>query len=168
MCGRGCLRVGSLSLAAEGATRLFWNQLAFQFSIWLLPQMISHIADSDVLAYHRSLRRVSGWILSVTWNPKGYVIYSGSRDGSWRIRQQICLWSLLSLRSGTIISADGTGSIQFSDSRHVTLLQYIHCIKEILMLLQQPLVMNGVFQLVLMARLFSVNSLVGMNLLLNF
>ncbi|KAI4389858.1 hypothetical protein MLD38_002032 [Melastoma candidum] len=144
MCGRGCLRVGSLSLAAEDCFGINWR---FSLAYGCCP---------------KSLRRVSGWILSVTWNPKGYVIYSGSRDGSWRIRQQICLWSLLSL------SADGTGSIQFSDSRHVTLLQYIHCIKEILMLLQQPLVMNGVFQLVLMARLFSVNSLVGMNLLLNF
>ncbi|KAK7250752.1 hypothetical protein RIF29_33404 [Crotalaria pallida] len=35
----------------------------------------------------------------------------------------LCIWSLLSLRSGTLVSADSSGSVHFWDSQHGTLLQ---------------------------------------------
>ncbi|KAH9755826.1 WD repeat-containing protein PCN [Citrus sinensis] len=105
---------------------------------------IYRITDSDELIYHRSLPRVSGRVLSVTWSADGNMLYSGSSDGyirSWDAKlgyeiyritvglgglgsgPELCIWSLLSLRCGTLVSADSTGSVQFWDSRHGTLLQ---------------------------------------------
>lgn len=102
------------------------------------------VPDSDELIYSKSLPRVSGRILSVTWSSDAGRIYSGSSDGfirCWdaKLSQEIyritvglgglgsgselCIWSLLALRCGTLVSADSTGSVQFWDSQHGTLLQ---------------------------------------------
>ncbi|XP_050263816.1 WD repeat-containing protein PCN [Quercus robur] len=105
---------------------------------------IYSISDSDELVYTKSLPRVSGRVLSVTWSPDAKMIYSGSSDGFIRCWDanygreiyritvglggsgsgpELCVWSLLSLRCGTLVSADSTGSVQFWDSQHGTLLQ---------------------------------------------
>ncbi|XP_041018123.1 WD repeat-containing protein PCN-like [Juglans microcarpa x Juglans regia] len=105
---------------------------------------IYSISDSDELIYTKSLPRVSGRVLSVTWSPDANMIYSGSSDGfircwdanvgneMYRITvglggsggsPELCVWSLLALRCGSLVSADSTGSVQFWDSQHGTLLQ---------------------------------------------
>ncbi|KAK9756493.1 hypothetical protein RND81_01G101700 [Saponaria officinalis] len=102
------------------------------------------VSDLDEFVYHKSLPRVSGRALSVTWSLDGNLIYSGSSDGlirCWHSKHvhevyritvglggagsgpDLCVWSLLALRCGTLVSADSTGSVQFWDSRHGTLLQ---------------------------------------------
>ncbi|GMH16469.1 hypothetical protein Nepgr_018310 [Nepenthes gracilis] len=102
------------------------------------------VSDSDELMYNKSLPRVSGRALSVTWSLDGKIIYSGSSDGiirCWNVKlayelyritvglgglgsgSELCVWSLLALRCGTLVSADSSGSVQFWDSRHGTLLQ---------------------------------------------
>ncbi|GFY85961.1 transducin family protein [Actinidia rufa] len=111
---------------------------------------IYSITDSDKLTYMKVLTRVSGRALSVTWSPDGNLIYSGSSDGfirCWDAKlgheiyritvglggsgniPDICIWSLLALRCGTLVSADSTGSVQFWDSQHGTLLQAHSCHK---------------------------------------
>ncbi|CAN8291169.1 unnamed protein product [Cochlearia groenlandica] len=105
---------------------------------------IYYISESDGLTYYRSLPRVSGRALSVTWSLDAQRIYSGSSDGLIRcwdanLNQEVyritvglggvgngselCIWSLLSLRCGVLVSGDSTGSVQFWDSQHGTLLQ---------------------------------------------
>ncbi|KAL1315512.1 WD repeat-containing protein PCN isoform X1 [Arachis hypogaea] len=102
------------------------------------------ISDEDEFLYVKSLPRVKGRVLSVTWSTDANYIYSGSSDGLircwdatssreiYRITaglgglgggHELCIWSLLSLRSGTLVSADSSGSVQFWDSKHGTLLQ---------------------------------------------
>ncbi|KAL8172058.1 hypothetical protein V2J09_023862 [Rumex salicifolius] len=102
------------------------------------------ILDTNEFVHSKSLPRVTGRALSVTWSPDGNVIFSGSSDGfirCWDAKRayelyritvglggegsgpELCIWSLLSLRSGTLVSADSTGSVQFWDSHHGTLLQ---------------------------------------------
>ncbi|KAF6136645.1 hypothetical protein GIB67_016101 [Kingdonia uniflora] len=102
------------------------------------------VSDSDVLTYNRSLPRVSGRTLSVSWSLDAKLIYSGTSDGfirCWdaksahemfritvasgglRSGPELCIWSLLFLRSGTIVSADSNGSVQFWDGQFGTLLQ---------------------------------------------
>ncbi|KAL2895013.1 WD repeat-containing protein PCN [Bienertia sinuspersici] len=102
------------------------------------------IPDANQLTYHRSLPRVSGRALSVAWSLDGNLIYSGSSDGyirCWDAKHvqelyritvglgglgsgsDLCVWSLLALRCGVLVSADSTGSVQFWDSKHGTLLQ---------------------------------------------
>ncbi|XP_024971935.1 WD repeat-containing protein PCN-like [Cynara cardunculus var. scolymus] len=111
---------------------------------------IYNISDSDEFTYHKSLPRVSGRVLSVTWSPDGKLIYSGSSDGiirCWDAKSlhevhritvglgglggvsELCVWSLLALRCGTLVSADSSGSVQFWDSLHGTLLQAHSCHK---------------------------------------
>ncbi|CAM8911121.1 unnamed protein product [Rhodiola kirilowii] len=103
-----------------------------------------NVTESDRLVYRKSLPRVSGRTLSVTWSPDGGSIYTGSSDGyirCWDAKSSqeiyrinlghgsvasgsdICIWSLLALRNGSVVSADSSGSIQFWDSSHGTLLQ---------------------------------------------
>ncbi|EOY03190.1 hypothetical protein QUC31_017814 [Theobroma cacao] len=105
------------------------------------------ISDSDQLIYHKSLPRVSGRVLSVAWSHDSTRIYSGSSDGLIRCWNadlgheifrstvslgglgsgpELCIWSLLSLRCGTVISADSTGSVQFWNGDNGTLHQ-AHC-----------------------------------------
>ncbi|XP_062099566.1 WD repeat-containing protein PCN-like isoform X2 [Humulus lupulus] len=104
----------------------------------------------DELVYTKTLPRVSGRILCVTWSPDAKRIFAGSSDGFIRCWNpilgheiyritvglgglgsgpELCVWSLLSLRSGTLVSADSTGSVQFWDSKHGTLLQAHSCHK---------------------------------------
>ncbi|KAJ6675948.1 WD REPEAT-CONTAINING PROTEIN PCN [Salix viminalis] len=102
------------------------------------------VPESDGLIYNKTLPRVSGRVLSVTWSPDASRIYSGSSDGfirCWDAKlgneiyritaglgglgsgSELCIWSLLALRCGTLVSADSTGAVQFWDSQHGTLLQ---------------------------------------------
>ncbi|XP_052190452.1 WD repeat-containing protein PCN-like [Diospyros lotus] len=102
------------------------------------------ISDSEKLTYIKSFTRVSGRVLSVAWSLDGNLIYSGSSDGfirCWDVKlaheiyritvglgglgsgPDVCIWSLLALRCGTLVSADSTGSVHFWDSQHGTLLQ---------------------------------------------
>ncbi|GAB2228268.1 hypothetical protein Droror1_Dr00010098 [Drosera rotundifolia] len=102
------------------------------------------ISDEDDLTFNKSMPRVGGRALSVTWSHEGKLIYSGSSDGIircwdpkhahevYRITvglgglgsgSELCVWSLLALSCGTLVSADSTGSVQFWDSHHGTLLQ---------------------------------------------
>ncbi|XP_014505120.1 U3 small nucleolar RNA-associated protein 4 homolog [Vigna radiata var. radiata] len=105
---------------------------------------IYEISDSDEFILVKSFPPVTGRVLSVTWSADANYIYSGSSDGLircwnatlgnevYRITaglgglgsgQELCIWSLLSLRNGTLVSADSSGSVQFWDSQHGTLLQ---------------------------------------------
>ncbi|WOL18945.1 U3 small nucleolar RNA-associated protein [Canna indica] len=102
------------------------------------------LSAKEGLIYNRSFPRVSGRILSVTWSHDAKLIFSGSSDGlircwdatsfheTYRITvglgglgsgPELCVWSLLFLRCGTLVSGDSTGSVQFWDSSHGTLLQ---------------------------------------------
>ncbi|KAE9599979.1 putative transcription factor WD40-like family [Lupinus albus] len=102
------------------------------------------ISNTDEFMYVKSLPRVKGRVLSVTWSTDASHVYSGSSDGlirCWDVisghevyritaglgglgsGHDLCILSLLSLRSGTLVSADSTGSVQFWDSQHGTLLQ---------------------------------------------
>lgn len=106
--------------------------------------MIYDISDTDKFIHVKSLPSVKGRVLSVTWSTDARYIYSGSSDGLircwnaalgneiYRITaglggsgsgDELCIWSLLFLRSGTLVSADSSGSVQFWDSQHGTLLQ---------------------------------------------
>ncbi|XP_044475587.1 WD repeat-containing protein PCN-like [Mangifera indica] len=105
---------------------------------------IYRISDSDELTYYKSLPRVSGRVLSVAWSSDANMLYSGSSDGfirCWDVKlgneiyritvglgglgsgPDLCIWSLLFLRCGTLVSADSSGTVQFWDSQHGTLLQ---------------------------------------------
>ncbi|MCD9643746.1 hypothetical protein HAX54_031415 [Datura stramonium] len=100
------------------------------------------VDDDENLTYKRSLPRVSGRALSVTWSSDANRIFSGSSDGfirCWDAKSaheiyrisvglgglssgsELCIWSLLALRCGTLVSADSTGSVQFWDTQHGTL-----------------------------------------------
>ncbi|KAK8681430.1 hypothetical protein V6N13_053834 [Hibiscus sabdariffa] len=102
------------------------------------------VSNLDKFIYHKSLPRVSGRALSVTWSHDSTRIYSGSSDGlirCWNADSgheifrstvalgglgsgpELCIWSLLSLRCGTVVSADSTGSVQFWNCDNGTLLQ---------------------------------------------
>ncbi|KAJ7958273.1 U3 small nucleolar RNA-associated protein 4 [Quillaja saponaria] len=95
---------------------------------------IYSISDLDEFIYTKSLPRVSD----------ATFLYSGSSDGlirCWNVklgheiyritaglggagsRPELCIWSLLSLRSGMLVSADSSGSVQFWESQHGTLMQ---------------------------------------------
>ncbi|KAK4742663.1 hypothetical protein SAY87_000664 [Trapa incisa] len=105
---------------------------------------IYSISEALELIYNKSLPRVSGRVLSVTWSSDASLIYSGTSDGfirCWDVKScheiyritvglggrgsglDLCVWSLLALRSGTLVSGDSSGSVQFWDSQHGTLLQ---------------------------------------------
>ncbi|KAI3460141.1 hypothetical protein Pfo_016804 [Paulownia fortunei] len=105
---------------------------------------IYSVSDAEKLIYNRTLPRVSGRALSVTWSSDATRIYSGSSDGfirCWDVKlaheiyritvglgglgsgSDLCIWSLLALRCGTIVSGDSSGSVQFWDGQFGTLLQ---------------------------------------------
>ncbi|KAL3634121.1 hypothetical protein CASFOL_021175 [Castilleja foliolosa] len=105
---------------------------------------IYNVSDEEKLNYNRTLPRVSGRTLSVTWSPDANRIYSGNSDGfirCWDVKlsheiyritvglgglgsdNDLCIWSLLALRCGTIVSGDSSGSVQFWDGQFGTLLQ---------------------------------------------
>ncbi|WVZ60465.1 hypothetical protein U9M48_010482 [Paspalum notatum var. saurae] len=103
-----------------------------------------NVPESGALTYYRSLPRVSGRTLSVTWSSNARFVFSGSSDGlircwdstsfheKYRITAglggagtgpELCISTLLFLRCGTLVSGDSTGSVQFWDSCHGTLIQ---------------------------------------------
>ncbi|EPS65026.1 hypothetical protein M569_09751, partial [Genlisea aurea] len=100
---------------------------------------IYKVSDSDKLTYNMTLPRVSGRILSVTWSSIPNRIYSGSSDGyirCWDVTtgheiyrmasgqgSDCCIWSIVALRCGTIVSGDSSGSVRFWDGQFGTLLQ---------------------------------------------
>lgn len=107
-------------------------------------------SDADGFYYRRSLPRVSGRVLSVAWRLDAKQIFSGSSDGlirCWDAQSfhevyritvglgglgsgpELCVWALLVLRCGTLVSGDSSGSVQFWDSFHGTLLQAHSCHK---------------------------------------
>ncbi|XP_058725108.1 WD repeat-containing protein PCN-like [Vicia villosa] len=93
------------------------------------------ISDTNEFIYLKSLTRVTGRVLSVAWSDDAKFIFSGSSDGIIRIwnaksgleahriparlggdsGHELCIWSLLYLRSGTLVSGDSSGSVQFWD-----------------------------------------------------
>ncbi|XP_073525687.1 uncharacterized protein [Phyllobates terribilis] len=102
------------------------------------------VSEAHKFIYKKSLPRVSGRALSVTWSHDGNMIFSGSSDGfvrCWDAERyneryritvglggrgsgpELCVWSLLALRSGMLVSGDSSGSVQFWDSEQGTLLQ---------------------------------------------
>uniref|UniRef100_A0A0D6QXE5 Uncharacterized protein n=1 Tax=Araucaria cunninghamii TaxID=56994 RepID=A0A0D6QXE5_ARACU len=103
------------------------------------------VCDSeDDIAYYKSFPRVKGRILSVAWSIDAKRIFAGGSDGcirSWDIAtshevyritaglggfrsgSDLCIWSLLVLRDGTLVSGDSTGTTQFWDSQQGTQLQ---------------------------------------------
>ncbi|KAL6527335.1 hypothetical protein OROGR_016425 [Orobanche gracilis] len=104
---------------------------------------IYSVSHEEKLTYSRMLPRVRR-TLSVTWSPDAKRIYSGSSDGLIRCwdaklsheiyritvgpggvgsETDLCIWSLLALRCGTIVSGDSSGSVQFWDGHFGTLLQ---------------------------------------------
>ncbi|KAI3849570.1 hypothetical protein MKW92_028189 [Papaver armeniacum] len=108
------------------------------------------VSDSDQLTYNRTFPRVSGRVLSVAWSSDAKSIFSGSSDGFIRCwdaqsnrevyritvgtgglhnRSDLCVWSLIYLKSSTLVSGDSTGSVQFWDGEQGTLLQAHSCHK---------------------------------------
>ncbi|KAG0557990.1 hypothetical protein KC19_11G171000 [Ceratodon purpureus] len=96
------------------------------------------------LVYQKSFPRVKGRILSVAWSWDGGRLVAGGSDGCircWDITNtreiyritagiggkgkssDLCIWSLLVLRNGDIVSGDSSGSTQFWDGQLGTLLQ---------------------------------------------
>lgn len=102
-----------------------------------------YVVDDDKnLTFKRSSPSVKGRTLSVTWSSDANRIFSGSSDGvirCWNAEvtheiyrisvglgglgsgSELCIWSLLALRCGTLVSADSSGSVQFWDTQHGTL-----------------------------------------------
>ncbi|KAJ8762591.1 hypothetical protein K2173_008030 [Erythroxylum novogranatense] len=94
------------------------------------------VPDSDELIYYGTLPRVS-----VTWSPDANRMYCGSSNGCWDAKMgheiyritvglsglgsgpELCVWLLLALRCGTLVSADSNGSVPFWDDQQGTLLQ---------------------------------------------
>ncbi|KAL3698853.1 hypothetical protein R1sor_012929 [Riccia sorocarpa] len=104
------------------------------------------VGDSQSgMVYRKAFPRVKGRILSVAWSTDASRIYAGGSDGCIRcwdttsIRElfritaglggrstgsELCVWSLLALSNGTVVSGDSTGSVQFWEAEHGTLLQH--------------------------------------------
>ncbi|GBG66273.1 hypothetical protein CBR_g57871 [Chara braunii] len=98
---------------------------------------------TDGMTFERSLPPVTGRVLSVAWATSDK-LFAGGADGCircWNVitkrevfritvgigsqkRENICVWALLWLRSGVLVSGDSTGSTQFWDGKMGTLL---HC-----------------------------------------
>ncbi|KAH7302800.1 hypothetical protein KP509_23G087200 [Ceratopteris richardii] len=102
------------------------------------------INDGESFVYKKSFPRVQGRILAVSWSSDGRRVISGGSDGCIRcwdarhmrelyritaglggagIGSYLCIWSILVLRDGTIVSGDSSGNTQFWDGMQGTLLQ---------------------------------------------
>ncbi|CAM6020208.1 unnamed protein product [Sphagnum balticum] len=103
------------------------------------------VSDKQLgMIYRQSFPRVKGRILSVAWTWDGTRLLGGGSDGCircwdvasnrevYRITAGIggkgsasdfCIWDLLVLRDGSIVSGDSSGSTQFWDAKQGTLLQ---------------------------------------------
>lgn len=109
-----------------------------------------YVSDSDGITLDKSLPKAKGRVLSVTWSHDAKRIFSGSSDGiirCWDAKlaheiyrvtvglggssngPELCVWSLLYLRSGTVVSGDSSGSVQFWESELGTHLQTHTCHK---------------------------------------
>eukprot|EP00899_Mesostigma_viride_P014159 jgi/Mesvir1/22744/Mv14147-RA.1 len=95
--------------------------------------------------YAKSFPRVKGRILCTAWHPSRNALVAGDSEGIIRLwdltttRELLkidvgdvpgkgkagpcCVWSLLALRDGTIVSGDGAGRTQFWEGKFGTLLQ---------------------------------------------
>ncbi|KAI4967027.1 hypothetical protein ZWY2020_034431 [Hordeum vulgare] len=87
-----------------------------------------NVPESGPLTYYRSLPRVSGRVLSVTWSNNAKFIFSGSSDGLIRCWDSTIFHEKYRITAGlgvcgTLVSGDSSGSVQFWDNRHGTLLQ---------------------------------------------
>ncbi|KAL4423732.1 hypothetical protein ABPG75_001033 [Micractinium tetrahymenae] len=94
------------------------------------------------LAYSRTLPRVEGRTLAVAWHPSGEVLATAGTNGCihlWQLASgrellritardggqgsgEACIWSLLVLPDGTVVSGDSSGNVQFWDGKFGTLL----------------------------------------------
>lgn len=99
-------------------------------------------AGAPGLTYARTLPRVEGRCLAVAWHPSGEVLATAGTDGCihlWALAsghevlritagdgssaaREGCIWSLLVLPDGTVVSGDSSGNVQIWDGRHGTLL----------------------------------------------
>ncbi|GJY83581.1 WD repeat-containing protein PCN-like protein isoform X1 [Tanacetum coccineum] len=84
---------------------------------------IYSISDPDGFNYHKSLPRVSGCVLSVTWSPDWKMIYSGSSDGFIKCWDPISCHEVSRITVGLYLHEDSSGSVELWDSLHGTLLQ---------------------------------------------
>lgn len=103
-----------------------------------------YVVREEGMEYYRSFTRVEGKILSVVWSLDAKKIFAGGSDGCircWDITTlhevyritaglgglgsgpELCIWSLLVLRDGILVSGDSTGSTQFWDAHQGTFLQ---------------------------------------------
>lgn len=92
-------------------------------------------------AYAKSLPKVEGRTLAVTWHPSGQHLVSGGTDAcihAWEVATgretlritagdasgstDLCIWSLLVLPDGTIVSGDSNGNVSFWHGTFGTLL----------------------------------------------
>ncbi|PRW61122.1 WD40 repeat [Chlorella sorokiniana] len=94
------------------------------------------------LVYSKTLPRVEGRCLAVAWHPSGEVLATAGTDGCihlWNVAsghevlritagdgtgasKEGCIWSLVVLPDGTVVSGDSAGNVQFWDGRFGTLL----------------------------------------------
>ncbi|CAK9225547.1 unnamed protein product [Sphagnum troendelagicum] len=103
------------------------------------------VADRQLgMLYRQSLPRIKGRVLSVAWTWDGTQVLAGGSDGCircWDIASNcevyritagiggkgsasdLCIWDLLVLRDGSIVSGDSSGSTQFWDGKQGTLIQ---------------------------------------------
>jgi U3 small nucleolar RNA-associated protein 4 len=90
------------------------------------------------VTYSRSLPRVEGRTLAVAWHPNGRCVVSGGTDGcihAWDVNtghellritagdasgKELCVWALLVLPDGTIVSGDSCGGVAFWEGRFGT------------------------------------------------
>ncbi|GKC22046.1 WD repeat-containing protein PCN-like protein isoform X1, partial [Tanacetum coccineum] len=84
---------------------------------------IYSISDPDGFTYHKSLPRVSGCVLNVTWSPDWKMIYSGSSDGFIRCWDPISCHEVYMITVGLYLHEDISGSVELWDNLHGTLLQ---------------------------------------------
>lgn len=92
------------------------------------------------VVYSKSLPRVEGRTLAVAWHPSAEFLVSGGTDGCihvWEVAsgrevlritvgdgtgREVCIWSLLVLPDGSIVSGDSVGNVCFWDGRFGTLI----------------------------------------------
>ncbi|KAJ0970112.1 hypothetical protein J5N97_022989 [Dioscorea zingiberensis] len=92
---------------------------------------VYNVSDIGEITYCRSFPRVSGRLLSVAWSLDAKHIFAGSSDGlircwdtaSFHETYRCHSWAGRLGYSGVLVSGDSTGSVQFWDSQHGTLLQ---------------------------------------------
>lgn len=95
------------------------------------------------LQYVKTLPRTEGRVLSAAWHPDSNTIVTGTSSGVmhvWELTSnrellrmtagsgagvgsELCVWSIMVLPDGTMVSGDSTGTLQFWDGQHGTLLQ---------------------------------------------